>query len=110
MAVCEFCKAEMTNDSVVTCTGNATVEFPDGTSTPSVAYNGYLMNRTPADMRALYPRDPDFAADYPPRDKCRDCGIRPGGFHHPGCDSERCPRCGGQLISCGCLDEEDDDG
>jgi hypothetical protein len=36
--------------------------------------------------------------------RCHDCGAMPGGYHHPGCDMERCPSCGGQLIGCGCLD------
>lgn len=36
--------------------------------------------------------------------RCGDCGAKPGHYHHPGCDCERCPICGGQLISCGCDD------
>src|SRR5678815_2525340 len=36
---------------------------------------------------------------------CHDCGAKPGELHSPGCDTERCPRCGGQLISCDCIYE-----
>ena len=35
---------------------------------------------------------------------CGDCNAYPGHYHHPGCDQERCPICGDQLISCGCND------
>lgn len=43
-----------------------------------------------------------------PEGRCGDCGVQAGGFHHLGCDIERCPRCSGQLISCGCgwIDED----
>jgi len=34
--------------------------------------------------------------------RCHDCGIKHGGIHHFGCDVERCPKCGLQLISCDC--------
>lgn len=37
-----------------------------------------------------------------PNGRCGDCGIKHGGVHHYGCDVERCPKCGLQLISCGC--------
>jgi hypothetical protein len=34
------------------------------------------------------------------------CGVAEGHFHIPGCEFERCPFCGGQLISCECSYEK----
>ena len=82
MEICNWCKQDMLK--VSDCKDNTEVEYPDGTKMPSVPY---------------------------PESKtipCHDCGVVPGKHHHPGCDMERCPRCGGQLISCECLDEETD--
>lgn len=33
---------------------------------------------------------------------CHDCGVAPGQLHVRGCDVERCPLCGHQLIGCPC--------
>ena len=42
------------------------------------------------------------------RGRCGDCGVLAGGTHHPGCDLEECPRCHGQLFSCGCIPDPDE--
>jgi hypothetical protein len=37
------------------------------------------------------------------RSTCHDCGTKEGQLHVLGCDMERCPFCGNQLISCRCV-------
>jgi phosphoribosyl 1,2-cyclic phosphodiesterase len=37
----------------------------------------------------------------------KEFSVSPGQLHIPGCDWERCPKCKGQSISCGCGDEEE---
>ena len=73
----------------MTCTEQHVV-FPDGTR----------MDATPLEGGV---REPNAAGS-----RCHDCKVAPGGFHHPGCDVERCPRCEGQLLSCGCLASMDE--
>ena len=43
------------------------------------------------------------------RTTCHDCGVLPGEEHQLGCDVERCPKCGLQLIGCNCFTTTDDD-
>jgi hypothetical protein len=80
MAVCEYCNQEMRDPAANSCPANTEIEFPDGSALPVVPYDEQEW-------------------------RCHDCNIEKGGFHHPGCDMERCPRCDGQLITCDCLDD-----
>src|SRR5215470_10485747 len=56
----------------------------------------------------VYPRLPHPASCFSggEMDCCPDCGAEVGELHIPGCDLERCPKCGGQAISCWCDVEE----
>ena len=84
MAICTFCELEMT--TARSCT--VEVFHRDGRPVPLMRYGS----------------EPDWP--HPPP-KCGDCGVALGGLHHPGCDLQCCPRCAGQLLSCGCRFDED---
>lgn len=73
MAICSLCQKDMMKK--VSCKPYAVIAFD--------SHN----------VKAMPPRQHD--------EKCHDCKS-PQGYHHRGCDVERCPFCGGQLISCGC--------
>ena len=38
---------------------------------------------------------------------CSDCAVIKGEYHVPGCDQERCPRCGSQAFGCDCADSDE---
>jgi len=83
MAICSVCNREMTK--AVSCT-QTHILFNDEQRVARIRYGD---------------EDPAWDSDVP----CHDCGVVQGGYHHPGCDVEQCPRCGGQLISCHCGEE-----
>jgi hypothetical protein len=39
-------------------------------------------------------------------ERCGDCGVPKGAVHHHGCDLEQCPSCRGQLLACGCWNND----
>lgn len=89
MAKCKYCKQEMT-------VAGGCVRVP-------VISNGKEYEPIRVGNEGHYL---EYADIY----RCGDCGARMGEYHHPGCCMEKCPVCGGQLISCGCMDiiEEDE--
>lgn len=82
--ICTWCNHEMLDKTYQSCSGNLNVEFPDGSRMPSIP----------------------FLHEDESVHRCHDCYVVKGGCHHPGCDMEVCPKCEGQLISCGCLDTD----
>lgn len=84
--ICNTCNQEMSDKKTKSCLSSNTIDFPDGSSEAPVPFVAL--------KRGI---------------RCHDCGIANGGIHHPGCDAEVCPRCDGQLITCGCTDEEDNE-
>lgn len=89
MAICPDCQQEMT--TAPGCTVAVYSDFKDGTTRP----------RIPFGSETHRPDRPD---------RCPDCWVRAGSFHHPGCHYEECPACNFPALSCDCAinDEEED--
>lgn len=84
MAVCQVCNREMLT--------------ADGCGISKVSIGGKRYNRIRVGGIG------DLLSGYSKVTRCGDCGAAMGGFHHWGCDMERCPACGLQLLSCDCED------
>jgi hypothetical protein len=60
--------------------------------------SGNVYQRIPYVLSPNNPARSDYLEDR----KCHDCWVVPGQIHLLGCDMEVCPKCGTQLLSCGC--------
>ena len=88
MAICILCEREMLT--------------ADGCTSSMISIDQEYYSRIPyGDPRDLL---------YDGEERCHDCGATKMHYHHMGCDAERCPKCGGQLITCDCIDVEYVDG
>jgi len=80
---CAHCRQDThTGDG---CTSD-TITFPDGVVEPATPYGEEVVTHL--------------------ADRCPGCGVTREGYHHPFCSVEECPRCGGRLMHCGCLDTD----
>lgn len=126
MAECFKCGQGMTE--ATGCDDNRTITFADGDEVEPIPHGEADRDRAYEEVIEDYGRmienggrgrmSPDetreemenFKNRWSPEEfnsrDCHDCGAENGQYHHPGCDSEECPRCGGQYIICDCRSDE----
>lgn len=86
MAICKLCGQEMTS--------------ADGCKCGKIIYDRKIYNR----IRFGEEFD-TYAGAVGEKERCPDCGVKAGAFHHFGCDVENCPVCHGQMLDNCHLDE-----
>jgi hypothetical protein len=91
---CSVCGDDMNETD--SCDPDRVIEHADGTTRPPIPYGEEASWETP--RVDVEPPTGD--------DECHDCGVSAGAHHHPACDMENCPFCGGQYLSCGCPTNE----
>lgn len=88
MAICSACKHDMqVTDGCV----EVLIEIKRGRSTD-------YLKPIPYGQEQRYGEDWQCRAH---NQRCHDCNVKPGQFHHPGCDIEECPNCHHQMLMCG---------
>ena len=100
MAVCRICGRDPTDTNTVNCVDNKLIFYSDGVTMPAIPFGkeqGHLGNSKLSKLINGLKKIVNF-------DFCPDCGVKRGGYHHPWCDVEMCPRCGGRLLVCDCED------
>lgn len=86
MAKCEYCGREMT--TAKGCTMK------------------YIVAKYPSGWRVIKRERVGDEGWIGEGERCGDCGAEYGQYHHYGCDIERCPVCGMQMIGCECNVDE----
>lgn len=79
-ATCDVC--ERTMDQGVGCTATHVGKSENGPWVPRIVFGG---------------EPEDWGVE---RGHCNDCNAGVGQPHHDGCDVERCPECGAQMLMC----------
>lgn len=126
MAECFACGQDMRDSDG--CAEDRVIEFVGGETATPIPYGESDFDLTYEERIQSFQEDIDaggrgkwdadrvrremerFKARFTPEEynnrRCHDCGVKIGEIHHPGCDMEECPRCGGQYFICDCLTAE----
>lgn len=87
MAVCEFCNREMK-------TADSCIKVP-----VPIKHGDKVVKELEPVRFGDERRYPNYVVEA--HERCHDCNVKKGEYHHVLCDVEECPNCHSQMIGCG---------